>query len=154
MKVSVIVASPKAAHEMVSRLYQETIKPETHLGRRMRITVESVNPYYRHQLRKLFHGPMLRDISLQVVLTDATSGEVVRYSKAAWKEHLRDLFIPPVPRDVVDRETGEAVGIEMVKRSTEDLCDDDFAEFVLQVAAYATLDLGVVFVEQEDEEGE
>lgn len=136
--VTIEVASPRQAHAEMNRLYRETVKPHTSTGARCRITFETVNPVYRHQLRKLLHGPMLRDFALQVRTLNLDTGNYERWAVAAWKILLKDLFCPP--------RFDEASGQEMA-RSTEALSDDDFAEFVLQCHAFGVLDLGVVFTE-------
>lgn len=136
--VTIEVASPRQAHAEMNRLYQEHVKPHTHKGARCRITFETVNPVYRHELRKLFHGPMLRDFALQVRTLNLETGNYERWAVAAWKILLKDLFCPP--------RFDEASGEEQ-PRSTEALSDDDFAEFVLQCHAFGCLDLDVVFTE-------
>ena len=140
--VTIEVASPRAAHAAMNQLYQEHVKPHTHKGARCRITFETVNRIYRHQLRKLFHGYMLRDFALQVRTLNLETGNYERWAVAAWKILLKDLFCPP---------RFDEAGAEL-PRSTEALSDDDFAEFVLQCHAFGVLDLGVIFTEQEDPE--
>lgn len=84
-----------------------------------------INPVYRHQLRKLYHGVVLKQIAEQY----RPDGRI--WSIAAWKEFFRDWFCPD--------------------QSTEDLYDDDFAELVLQVMAFACMEMNVVFTEEDHE---
>lgn len=133
------VRSPREAHEAVVELYQTAIKPHTRKGARGRIVWETINKHLRHELRKMFHGPILRDFSEQVWLP--VDGErKARYTPAAWKVLLKDLFCPLKE----DPKTGELV------KSTELLSDDEFSEFIENVRAFGILDLGIEFTEKED----
>lgn len=148
---SYIVASPRQANEILNHLYQQDIKPHTAKGARGRIRWETVSQYYRHQLRKLFHGPVLRDISLQVWVRDPITGCRVRYAPAAWKLLFAQIFIEPTFEEYTVKSTGE-VKVRERRRSTEELNDDEFQEFVTQVQAFAVVDLGVEFTEQDLEQ--
>lgn len=148
---SYVVSSPVEAHQVVSALYQNQIKPHTAKGAKGRLIWQTVNDYYRHQLRKLFHGPVLRDISLQVWVRDPITGCRVRYTPAAWKHLFAQMFIEPTFEEYTVRATGE-VKVRERRRSTEELDDDTFAEFVTQVQAFAVVDLGVEFTEQDHEQ--
>jgi hypothetical protein len=92
----------------------------------------------RHQMRKAFHGPVLRDISLQVWVPQA-NGTRVRYSPAAWKLLLAQLFAVPLIE-----ERGQVVD---VRHSTEALTDEEFPVFLLQSQAFAAMELGVEFTD-------
>ena len=46
---------------------------------------------YRHELRKLFHGPILKDIADQVKVRQE-DGSLARYPAWIWKEYLRARF--------------------------------------------------------------
>lgn len=134
------VRSPREAHEAVVELYQQAMKPYLRRGARGRIIWQTVNSELRHELRKMFHGPILVDFAQQVWLPDPSTGKRVRYSPAAWKEHLKDLFCPMKE----DPKTGLQV------KSTELLSDDEFSEFIEQVRAYGVLDWGIEFTEKEE----
>jgi hypothetical protein len=134
------VASPRQAHEAVNHLYQEVIKPHTRKGAQGRVIFETVNTHLRHELRKMFHGPILTDFSQQVRLPDPVTGKLVRYSPRAWKFHLKDLFCPA--------QFDENTGAELPK-STEALSDDEFSEFLVAVQAYGVVDLGITFTEKD-----
>lgn len=134
------VRSPREAHETVTELYRDYIKPSTCDGKRVRIIAQTVNHNLRHELRKMFHGPILNDFAEQVWLPDPGTGRLIRYSPAAWKEHLKDLFCPMKE----DPRTG------LQDKSTELLSDDEFSEFIEQVRAYGILDWGVEFTEKEE----
>lgn len=133
------VRSPIEAHEAVVELYRTHIKPSTCDGKRVRIIAQTVNYHLRHELRKLFHGPILGDFSEQVWLP-GPDGKRIRYAPAAWKEHLKDLFCPMKE----DPKTGLQV------KSTELLSDDEFSEFIEQVRAYGILDWGIEFTEKDE----
>jgi len=139
--------SPQSAHAAFLELYA-IAKKKTRHGAGYALQLVSVNPVLRHQLRKAFHGPVLQDISSQVWVTRG-NGLVAHHSKAAWKEFYRAMLIPPVPQEYTVKATGQ-VKVRMVKQSTEDLSDDDFQLFLLQLQAHAVTELGVVFTEQEE----
>lgn len=141
MRQSYEVSNPRQAHEAVLELYQTQIKPHTCNGKRGRITWETINHHLRHELRKMFHGPILRDFSEQVWLPDPVTGKRVRYAPKVWKEHLKDLFCPPC----FDKDGKE------IERSTEALGDDQFIEFLTAVQAYGVVELGVEFTEKDDQ---
>lgn len=148
---SYVFASPVEAHRVVNELFQNQIKPHTAKGAKGRLTWETVNDYRRHQLRKLFHGAVLRDISEQVWFRDPVTGCRVRYHPLTWKRYFAELFIEPQFEEYTVKSTGE-VKVRQRRRSTEELSDDQFAEFLLQVQAFATVDLGVEFTEQDEEQ--
>lgn len=135
------VRSPREAHEAVVELYQTCMKPYLRKGARGRITWQTVNSELRHELRKMFHGPILADFSEQVWLRDPHTGRQVRYAPAAWKEHLKDLFCPMR----LDPRTNR------MEKSTELLSDDEFSQFIEECRAYGVVDLGIEFTEKDEE---
>lgn len=143
-----LLVNPRQGEAEYLRLYRETIRPDLQAGRRGVLTYTSTSAYYRHQLRKLFHGPVLLDFATQVRVWCPHQQLMVRYPKKAWKEHLR-MFVEPAFEDIIDPDTGEVLGVRELPASTERLSDDDFAEFLLQVAAYGAMEHGVVFTEQD-----
>jgi len=145
---SFTVANPREAHQVLIELFQQEIKPHTRTGARGRIIWQTESDYYRHQLRKLFHGPVLRDIAFQVWVPDPYTGCRVRYVPLVWKRHFAELFIEPDFEEYTVKATGE-VKVRECRRSTEALSDDNFAEFLLQVLAYAVIEWSVVFTEQD-----
>ncbi|CAN5297108.1 hypothetical protein BH10PSE16_BH10PSE16_01010 [soil metagenome] len=132
------VCSAQQGHQVANMLYKRHVKPDTQAGGRGRLIWEPIDTTYRHQLRKLFHGPVLTDFSEQVRLPDPQTGLLVRYTPPVWKQHLTDVFCPARFED----------GKELAK-STEALNDDEFADFLLACQAYGTTDCGVVFTEQD-----
>lgn len=78
----------------------------------------------RHQLRKLFHGPVLGDIAEQVWVRQV-DGTERRYGRAVWKAWLKRRYL--------------AGG------STEALSDAEFHLFILKVQAFAAVVMGVTF---------
>jgi len=135
------VSNPHQAHQAVVDLYQGVIKPHTKTGARGRIIFETINTNLRHELRKMFHGPILTDFSQQVWITDPDTKRRIRYSPAAWKVLLKDMFCPA---------QFDAAGKELDK-STEALSDDEFSEFLTQVQAFGVVDLGIEFTEKTDD---
>ena len=146
---SVVVTSPRAAHIAVSELFQQEIKPHTARGAAGIVTWTTVNEHRRHQLRKFFHGPVLNDIAEQVWVYDAATGCRVRYMPKVWKEYFRQLFVAPTFEEYTVKRTGE-VKVRERRRSTEELDDDAFSDFVLQVQAWATTEHGVEFTDQNE----
>lgn len=146
--VSVLVANPRHAHQAVNDLFQQEIKPHTRTGAQGLITWTTINDHRRHQQRKMFHGPILGDIAEQVWMPDPVTGKAIRYTPLAWKHHFANLFIEPTFEERLDKVTGQLKVAER-RRSTEELTDDQFADFLLKVQAYAVVDLGVEFSEQE-----
>jgi hypothetical protein len=144
-----LLSSPRSAHEAALELYG-IAKEKTKTGARYLMQLISTNDYYRHKLRKAFHGPVLRDIAEQVWVLDERRGVRVRYVPLAWKHYFAELFIEPTFEEYTVKKTGE-VKLRQRRRSTEELLDDEFAEFLLKVQAHAVTELGVVFTEQEDQ---
>jgi len=134
------VASPRQAHEAVNHLFQQVIKPHTRTGAAGRVIFETVNTHLRHELRKMFHGPILNDFAWQVWLPDPVTGGMRRYTPRVWKRHLKDVFCPAQFDDV----TGEEL-----EKSTERLSDDEFSEFIVAVQAYGVVELGITFTEKD-----
>lgn len=144
-----LLSNPRTAHEAALELYG-IAKEKTKTGARFLLQLISTNDYYRHQLRKAFHGPVLRDIAEQVWVLDEQRGVRVRYVPLVWKHYFAELFIEPTFEEYKVRGTGE-IKVRQRRRSTEALADDEFAEFLLKVQAHAVTELGVVFTEQDDQ---
>jgi hypothetical protein len=143
-----LMNSPRSAHETFVELYG-IAKEKTKTGARYLLQLVSTNDHYRHKLRKAFHGPVLRDIAHQVWIVDEKNGVRYRYVPLAWKHYFAELFIEPTFEEYTVKKTGE-VKVRQRRRSTEELLDDEFAEFLLKVQAHAVTELGVVFTEQEE----
>ena len=140
MRQSFDVGTAQDAHEATNHLYQHFIKPQTLAGARGRVIWEPIDTLYRHQLRKLFHGAILDAFAWQVRLPDPEGcGRLVRFTPAAWKAHLSDLFCPAR----FDKD-----GAELAK-STEALTDEEFSEFIVACESYGVVDCGIEFPEKE-----
>lgn len=139
MKQSYDVADRRQGHMAVVNLYQHHIKKDTGCGMHGRLTWETLDPAHRHELRKLFHGPLLADFSEQVWLLDADTGQRVRYLKPVWKQHLTDQFCP-AQFDDAGRE---------LEKSTERMTDVEFQTFLTEIQAYGVIDLGITFTERD-----
>lgn len=98
---------------------------------------EDADPMTAKQ-RRFLHGPVLQQISEQVLL------EGRRYARAVWKEHLRDLFLGSEFVQLA----GKTVEI---RKSTEDLSARDYSTYIEQVLAHAATEWGVVFRFREGE---
>ncbi len=94
---------------------------------RARAVRQHPTPCPRHELRKLFHGPVLGDIAEQVWVRQE-DGTSRRYGREVWKEWFRQRFLRG--------------------RSTEDLTDERFHLFILAVQAEAASEMGVTFHER------
>jgi frataxin-like iron-binding protein CyaY len=140
------VASPREAHDTVVGLYQGVMKPHTRTGAAGVITWQTENEWLRMKMRAAFHGPILKAISEQVWFTDEASGRRFRYSRSVWKEFLKVQFLNPKLEERVDQVTGE-LKPTLCCTSTEELSDDEYLEFLMEVQSFAILDLGVVFEE-------
>ncbi|MGI4776933.1 MAG: hypothetical protein ACRYGA_02250 [Janthinobacterium lividum] len=145
-----LLDSPRSARETFRELF-DIATEKTRTGAHYLLQLVSVNDVRRHQLRKLFHGPVLRDISEQVWVLDDARGVRVRYTPAAWKHYFAQLFIAPTFEEYTVKRTGE-VKVRECRRSTEALSDDEFADFVLQVQAHAVVEWSVEFTEQHQEQ--
>lgn len=144
-----LMSSPRSAHEAALELYG-IAKEKTKTGARYLMQLISTNDHYRHKLRKAFHGPVLRDIAHQVWIVDEAKSVRYRYVPLAWKHYFAELFIEPTFEEYTVKKTGE-VKVRQRRRSTEELLDDEFAEFLLKVQAHAVTEWSVVFTEQDDQ---
>lgn len=147
-EITIRLVTPRQAKDDIAELYRTEIGPNLRRGRQGLLTWQTADAYFRHQLRKLFHGVILRDISLQAWAWCPHSLQWVRYAKPVWKRFFSEMFIPATFQEYTVRGTGE-IKLRQLRLSTEALSDDKFQEFVLQVQAYAVVDLDVVFEEQE-----
>jgi hypothetical protein len=98
-------------------------------------------PTRREQLRRAFHGPVLKDISDQVWVPHS-DGRRYQYSKAAWKLFFADLFDAPLVE--VTTPDGEI----QLRPSTEGFDDEAYAQFIKKVEAHAATEWGVTFTEK------
>ncbi len=115
-----------SAHLAVTEAYgQMKREPGLYLVRWQRM-----DPDWRTELRGALHGTLLRQIAERVWVPQP-DGLAIRYTAKAWKEFFKELFLPE--------------GIT----STEDLMDDEYAELLLQVSAFACLDLNLELTEPE-----
>lgn len=144
----IMVHSPREAHQALNDLFQQEIKPHCKTGAAGIVSWQTTSHYLRHQLRKAFHGYVLRDIAEQVWLHDPRTGMRVRYAPLAWKNLFRQMFVEPTFEEYTVRATGE-IKVRERRRSTEELSDDEFQTFLLQVQAFAVVDLGVEFSEED-----
>lgn len=143
-----LLSNPRQAHQALTDLWA-MLKRHAKTGAKSMLTWQTVNPHRRHQLRKALHGPVLCTIAEQVWLYDPACDKRVRYHPLTWKRYFAELFLPPEYDERTDPDTGEVHLVER-RRSTEDLSDDEMAEFVARVQAWAVTDLGVTFADQED----
>lgn len=93
----------------------------------------------RHQLRKQFHGPVLKAFSEQVWLFDPAAGKRVRYAKPAWKVLLARQFLEA---------QFDAAGQLVDPPSTEAATDEEFRLFLHEVQAFGVADCDITFPEE------
>lgn len=120
-----IAHTPREANAAANELYA-IAKARTAAGKRVLLRLVDLDPEWRRVLRGAFHGDVLRQISEQARVRQP-DGTVARYTVTAWKALLKEMFLPD--------------GFE----STESLDDEQYAEFLLQSAAFGAMDLGVEF---------
>ncbi len=142
-----IVRTKEEAHDAASRAYAFA-KMLVAEGKAVHFTcAEDQDPVTVKQYR-FFHGPVLKQISEQVVL----DGQ--RYARAVWKKHLKDLLIPDefeMQRPlVIDKATGKLRPAKKpfpVKKdkSLADFDVQSMSDFIDRVIAYAATEWGVGF---------
>ncbi len=137
--------SPASLHQAVLQVYQQA-KAEP--GALWEIRATTVDRRKRIAMRGAYHGIILPAIAQQAMVLCPFTMRTVLRTPSAWKELFRELFIPPTVQERVNRRTGEAK-LVLVKRSTEDLTDDEYQDFILKVQALAVTDLNVVFPEEQ-----
>jgi hypothetical protein len=143
---SVMVNTPVDAHQVLSNLFQQQVKPHTRQGKRGVITWHTESTYLRLKHRGAFHGYILDAFSNQVWFKDETTGRQFRYAKEVWKEYLKQQFLPPRMEEYRKR-TGE-IAVRKRRPSTEDLTDDEYSLFLDQVCAFGITELGIEFPEE------
>jgi len=130
MKTSYAITTTRQGHMAAVNLYQHCIKPHTTAGGAGRLTWEPLEQKHRHQLRKMFHGPVLQAFV-----------EHTGHSHKEIKFQLKQLFCP----DQFDA-AGNLVPDD--EKSTEELSDEQFSQFLLEVQAFGAAELGLIFPEQ------
>lgn len=130
MKHTYTVTDQKTGHLAALNLWQHHIKRHTADGGVGRLTWEPLEQKHRHQLRKMFHGPVL-----------AAFVEHTGHSHKEMKAWLTWRFCP----DQID-----AAGhlVPDTDKSTEAMADDQFLQFLTEVQAFGAAELGLIFPEQ------
>jgi hypothetical protein len=150
-----VVGTKEEAYQAVCSVY-EVAKLLLAEGRRVRLHVREEEDDITIRQRGFLHAAVLPQIAEQVVI------EGVRYTPEAWKELLRQLFLPDrfvmVKRPRWDKKLGRIVNPrkarpERQRQSTEDLGIKGYSEFIDKSIAHATTEWGVqfVFIERERE---
>lgn len=148
-RLELVVSSPVEAHQALNGLYKEVVKPHTRTGAAGVIVWQTMSSYLHERLRAAFHGPICKAFSEQVWFTDADTGKRFRYSRAVWKEALKQEFLVPKLEEYIARRGGsEEVRVRMQRLSTEDLTDDEYQEFLMEVQAFGVTEYGMVFEEE------
>ena len=140
------ITHPRQAHEVMNMLFQDVIKPYTQAHGHGVLIWQTASDYRRHQLRKMFHGPVLSAIAEQVRMKDS-AGTPVRWTKAAWKKALDQKSLPAHFEKYTTR-AGE-IKVRKLRAGPEAASDDEFRTFLLEVQAWAAGE-GVEFPEEED----
>lgn len=129
MTTLTMVASSRPEYHAVAKWLYEQLRRQ---GGAWRIAATSEGKERRHQLRKLFNGPMLLDFAEQ--------GAGGKWTKAAWKAMLCEMFIQPRFDDYTN---------ELLRPSSEGLSDDDMSLLILQCAAFGVMECGINFTEED-----
>jgi hypothetical protein len=149
MRLELVVASPVEAHEALNGLYRNVVKPHTRTGAQGVISWQTMSSKLHERHRAAFHGPICKAFSEQVWFKDAETGRAFRYSRTAWKEALKQEFLLPRIEEYIARRGGsEEVRVRMLRLSTEDLYDDEYQDFLLEVQAFGVTEYGMVFEEE------
>ena len=127
-----IAATREEAHEAITEAYGAA-KALLQDGRRVRVVVEQDYAPMTVRQRRFLHGPVIRQISEQA----RSAG--TRYTRAVWKEHLREELLGSVWVAAPD---GSALEVRV---SSEQLNVKDYSDYIDRVIAYAATDLGVCF---------
>lgn len=141
-----VVTTPEQARVVLANAH-DYARTLIAAGLRVRIEVRQDNDPKSAKQRRFLHGPVLTQISEQVV----SDGK--RYVTKVWKEYFRAIYLGSTwesisaPGEKFDR------AIE-VRNSTEDLDVKQYSDYIDQVIAHATTEFGVafVFIEREREE--
>lgn len=141
--ISIMANTQASLHQAVVEIYRQAKEA----GGMWQITATTVNDRKRIAMRAALHGHILPAIALQARVFNPRTGMHEHWSPKAWKELARELFIAPVIQEYVDGKTGE-VRTRVLRRSTEDLSDDEYQDFLLMVQSWAVVDLHVIFPEE------
>ncbi len=124
-------------------------------GKRPHVVLDEEEDSLTLRQLRFIHGPILQQISEQVVVNGA------RFTRDVWKQHLKDLFIPdrwemvkaPFVRDAATgawRPSKRKVP-RKVEKSLTQLTGRARSDFIDQVLAHAAVEWGVEFVFKFDE---
>jgi hypothetical protein len=145
VKFETVVASPVEGYEAITGMWTQLVKPHTTKGAAGVLSWQTLNTWLHERHRAAFHGPIVRAIAEQVWFTDQVSGKRFRYSRATWKEFLKSEFLDPKVEECTVKATGE-VKYRLKRLSTEDLSDDEYQAFLMEVQAFG-IEWGVEFPE-------
>jgi hypothetical protein len=149
VKLEFVVASPVEAHQVINGLYREVVKPHTAKGAQGVLSWQTMSSWLHERHRAAFHGPVCKAFSDQVWFTDAETGRRFRYSRELWKHFLKQQFLEPkVEQYIARRGDCEEVRVRMLRLSTEDLTDDEYNEFLMEVQSFGVNECGVIFDEE------
>lgn len=112
----------QSGHEAIKSLWKR-LRTELAFNRRFRLTVESEEAERRAALRKALHA-LLAEIAEQVWFIDQ-NGQRYRHTLQAWKLWAKQQFL-------IDP------GI-----SSEEMSNDEYADWLTRLSAYACVELGV-----------
>lgn len=116
--------SPHQAHKELLALWADVIKPATIKGQQGILSYESLSPAYRQALRGALHAT-LRQMALETWFISPTTGLRMRYTLAAWKELMKQWFL------------------DDPSMSSEALSDYQYARWLMQVQAFAVMELNM-----------
>jgi hypothetical protein len=137
VKLELVVSSPVEAHQVINGLYREVVKPHTAKGAQGVLSWQTMSSWLHERHRAAFHGPVCKAFAEQVWFKDAETGRRFRYSRRTWKEFLKQEFLVPKVEEFIQRRGAtEEVAVRLRRLSTEDLSDDEYQEFLMEVQAF------------------
>jgi hypothetical protein len=135
-----VVVTREGAHE-ASRMGYSHAQALLADGKRVRITVDVVEDTLTARQRRFFHGPLLEQVSQQVVTDEGR-----RYVREVWKDYFKDRILERKPRFVMVRLPGHKRATPRRHRwSTEELGVRAYSDFIDECLAIAATDFGVEF---------
>jgi hypothetical protein len=136
--VTLLMSSPEEAHQHVTELYRNLLKPMTARGKVMQVTACEAEDNRSVLANRYYWGFVLKDISEQ----GAIEGQ--RWAVEAWHELFKRQFLGYRVRKF---KVAGSKRVRVVRelRSTTDLKTRAWHKYLDQLMAFAANELGVVF---------
>lgn len=143
--VTLVVSDPAQAHQAVTDLYRQMLKPMTLQGKTMQITACEHEEDRSVDANRYYWGYVLKPISEQAVVL----GE--RWMAEAWHNLFKRLFLGyHVRKEVVAGQKRKRVIRELRSTSKPPLKLKAWHRYIDQVCAYGVNELGVTFPDPPD----